>query len=216
MFFVLISGGCLLLLPDTPRWYYAQNRNEEGDAILCRLWDRDISDPGVQGMRTAILSAIQLEDMEKSDFNPMWLIWDTSNLRIGRRIRIAGLLMAVQQMMGINMAVFYLVLILGQLNFSPFLTSVLAGVVSTIFAVSTIPLVFIIEKFGRKTIMICGSLVLLLSLSIFIAMVGIPESAKSGATQWVGVVMIIIFHCCFGYSWNGVPWLYPVEVNTHY
>lgn len=214
MFFVLCSGSALLLLPDTPRWYYAKDRYEEGDRILCRLWDREISDPEVQAMKTSILAAIKLEDMEKSDFNPMWLVWDTSNLRIGRRIRIACLLMAVQQMMGINMVVFYLVLILAQLNLSTFLTSILAGVVTTFFAISTIPLVFTIEKLGRRTIMIGGSVVIIIALSIFMAMIGIPEDSKSTATQWVGVVMIILFHCCFGYAWNGVPWLYPIEVRN--
>lgn len=165
-------------------------------------------------MKTSILAAIKLEDMEKSDFNPMWLVWDTSNLRIGRRIRIACLLMAVQQMMGINMVVFYLVLILAQLNLSTFLTSILAGVVTTCFAISTVPLVFTIEKLGRRVIMIGGSVVIIIALSIFMAMIGIPEDSKSTATQWVGVVMIIIFHCCFGYAWNGVPWLYPIEVRN--
>ena len=32
--FSIFSGGLLLFLPDTPRWYYARDRHEEGDKTL--------------------------------------------------------------------------------------------------------------------------------------------------------------------------------------
>lgn len=60
--FAIISGTGLLLLPDTPRWYYARERYEEADAILARLWDRDINEAEVQQMKTDIMVTLRLEE----------------------------------------------------------------------------------------------------------------------------------------------------------
>jgi len=90
----------MFLLPDTPRWYYARGRLEEADEILARLHDRPVSDLAVQNMRQSILSSLEHESEETESLNVSDLIWDRSNLRVGRRVRISFLIMSLQQMMG--------------------------------------------------------------------------------------------------------------------
>lgn len=90
----------MFLLPDTPRWYYARGRLEEADAILARLHDRPVSSPAVQAMRQSILSSLEHEAEETKSINFLDLIWDRSNLRVGRRIRISFMILSLQQMMG--------------------------------------------------------------------------------------------------------------------
>lgn len=90
----------MFLLPDTPRWYYAKGRTEEGDSVLCRLHDLPLDDIKVQVMKQEILTAIEMESMEASKFNVLELFWDNSDLRAGRRIRIAFLLLLLQTLMG--------------------------------------------------------------------------------------------------------------------
>ena len=51
----------MYFLPDTPRWYYARNRWEEGDQILARLNDSEVDDSKVQQTRREILAAIEAE-----------------------------------------------------------------------------------------------------------------------------------------------------------
>jgi MFS family permease len=99
-FFAIISGGGMLFLPDTPRWYFAKGRIDEGDDVLRRLWDRPLDDPRVQAMKSEIMASIQLEDQEDNKFNFLDLIWDRSDLRAGRRIRVSFLILSIQQMMG--------------------------------------------------------------------------------------------------------------------
>lgn len=99
-FFAITSGAVMLVLPDTPRWYYAKGRNAEGDAILAKLFDKDLEHPEVQAMRHDIISTIELESEEKNKFNIWGLFWDNSDLRVGRRIRISFMLLSLQQMMG--------------------------------------------------------------------------------------------------------------------
>ncbi|KAJ5698166.1 hypothetical protein N7462_000171 [Penicillium macrosclerotiorum] len=111
------SGVIMFLLPDTPRWYYARGRLEEADGILARLHDRPIYDLAVQNMQQSILS-IEHEAEETKSLNVLDLIWDRSNLRVGRRIRISLLILSLQQMMGINIAVYYSVTIFSQIGLS--------------------------------------------------------------------------------------------------
>lgn len=90
----------MTLLPDTPRWYYAKGRLEEGDKVLCNLYDTGVDDPRVQEMRQSILTSIQLEEQDEHKFRLLDLVWDRTSLRAGRRIRISFMILALQQMMG--------------------------------------------------------------------------------------------------------------------
>lgn len=90
----------MLLLPDTPRWYYATNRTEDGDNVLARLHGLPLHDDRVQAQKEEIQASIRLEESEKSKFNMSLLLWDATDLRIGRRIRMAFLMLSIKQMMG--------------------------------------------------------------------------------------------------------------------
>lgn len=90
----------MLVLPDTPRWYYAKGRLEEGDRVVCNLYDAKSDDPRVQEMRQSILASIRLEEQDEHSFRLLDLIWDRTSLRAGRRIRISFMILAIQQMMG--------------------------------------------------------------------------------------------------------------------
>lgn len=101
-FFATVSIVGMFFMPDTPRWYYARGRNEEGDDVVARLHDRPVEDPAVQTMRGEILAAIKLEDEDEHKFNVIDLFWDRSDLKAGRRIRISFMILSLQQMMGMS------------------------------------------------------------------------------------------------------------------
>lgn len=92
------------------------------------------------------------------------------------------------------------------------MSQLLAAVMNTLFAIGTIPLVFTIEKFGRRNILLYTSIVLTICLVIFVAMIGLPN--PTNATQWTAVGAILVYNSVFGYGWIGVPWLYGPEVRT--
>lgn len=98
--FAAVSGIGMYILPDTPRWYYAKGRLDDGDSVLARLHDKPVIDPAVQEMKEAILASIRLENEESNKFSLLDLVWDRSDLRTGRRIRISFLILSMQQMMG--------------------------------------------------------------------------------------------------------------------
>lgn len=78
--------------PDTPRWYYAKGRPEQGDDALCRLTDLPLDHPKVQQTRREIFVAMEAELEAKSSLK--WTqfltsgITDKTPLRIVRRLCI--------------------------------------------------------------------------------------------------------------------------------
>ena len=92
-------------MPDTPRWYYARGRIEEGDAILARLHELPADHKTVTNMSKTILETIEEEKRNKFD---VWtLFWDNTEAQVGRRLRTSFLILFVQQLLGINMLVYY-------------------------------------------------------------------------------------------------------------
>ena len=98
--FAIISGAGLLLLPDTPRWYYARGRIEDGDKVLMQLHDLPMEHENIQQQRREILNSISLESEDENKLTIKSLFWDETELRVGRRVRISFLILSIQQMMG--------------------------------------------------------------------------------------------------------------------
>ena len=120
----------MIMLPDTPRWYYSQGRMEDGDKVLEQLHGTAFESEAVQKQRSEILDAIALEDSH-ARLNILDLLWDRSKLKSGRRLRISFLILAWQQNMGINVLVYFSTTILGNVGLSPFYQQLLAAVMNT-------------------------------------------------------------------------------------
>ncbi|KAJ6092307.1 hypothetical protein N7467_004276 [Penicillium canescens] len=195
------SGVGMFLLPDTPRWYYVRGRLEEGDEVLSRLYDRPVLDSDVQAMRRSILQSLELESEDTKSLNVLDLFWDRTDLRVGRRLRIAFSILSVQQMMGINVAVYYSVKIFSQIGLSSTISQLLAAVMNTVFAIGSFLLPSTIEKLGRRNIMMYSAVCLTICLTVFVAMIGSPNPTLT--KQWVAVAAIIMYNLIFGYGWIG-------------
>ena len=88
--FAIVSGGTMYFLPDTPRWYYARNRWEEGDAALAQLNDTNIESEKVQNTKREILLSIEVElkansTLDWKDFLTMDIV-DKTRIKVIRRI----------------------------------------------------------------------------------------------------------------------------------
>lgn len=101
-FFPLVALILTLGLPETPRVLYYWNQLEEADRELSRLF-------AVQGVpesneitateKRNILAAIRFEK-EETNSGPLWksLFWDNSPVRNSRRLAIAVIMQALQQL----------------------------------------------------------------------------------------------------------------------
>jgi len=108
------------------------------------------------------------------------------------------------------MLVYYSTRIFANIGYSEFLSQLLAAVMNTGFAIGTLPLIWTIEKFGRRPIMLWTAGVCAASMLLFIIMIALPHPTL--ATQWTAVGAVIVYNFSFGYGWVGCPWLYGPEV----
>lgn len=208
-FFTLVSAAIMLVLPDTPRWYYAKGRLEDGDKALSMLYAKPITDPDVQNNKAEILESLELEKSEGRISLSDW-IWDRSPIQAARRIKTSFMLLAIHQFMGINIVVYYSTVILSQVGLEPLMQSAIAGVANTIFCLGTVATYFTIESWGRRALMLYTSVGCVVAIAIYIGMNAISE--KTLATQWTAVVMVMVFEFLIGWGWMGPAWLYGPEI----
>lgn len=109
--FAIFSGVCMFFMPDTPRWYYARNREAEGDAVLTRLNNSTIDDPAVQKTKQEILVAIEAEleattSLRWQKFLTMGLT-DKTPMRIVLRLCICFWIPMLQEWMGCSLLAYF-------------------------------------------------------------------------------------------------------------
>ncbi|USP78017.1 hypothetical protein yc1106_05291 [Curvularia clavata] len=176
------------------------------------LHDKPLGHSDVQQMKQEIMGSIEFEKVAEggTKFNISTLLWDNTDLSVGRRIRISFLVLSIQQMMGINLSVYYSAVIFKNVGLSNFLAQLLSAVMNTMFALGTYALPTTIERFGRRSIMFWSALTLALLMTVFVALIGLPNPTRG--TQWGAVAIICVWNMVFGYGWIGVPRLYGPEI----
>lgn len=90
---------------------------------------------------------------------------------------------------------------------------ILTGCNATSYAISSALCFWMIERFGRRTLMMGGA-----SLQFFAyLMVAISVALLATApTQWgaVAITFLFFYYAAFGCTWGMVPWVYQAEVNS--
>jgi MFS family permease len=117
--------------------------------------------------------------------------------------------------MGCNAMIYYAPTIFGQLGLSGNTSSLLAtGVYGIVNSLSTLPAVFLIDKVGRRPLLICGGLGTFISLVIVGGIIGGYGSglATHKAAGWTGIAFIYIYDINFSYSFAPIGWVLPSEI----
>lgn len=72
------------------------------------------------------------------------------------------------------------------------------------------PLIFTVERVGRRSVLLYGAIAMTILISLFTVLVAVGDNSTS--LQWAAVAIIFIFLAVFGYSWQGCVWLYCSEI----
>jgi len=84
----------------------------------------------------------------------------------------------------------------------------MTGINSLVYILSTLPPWYLVDRWGRRPILLSGALVMALALFAtgYFMYLDHPETPNAV------VVCVIVFNAAFGYSWGPIPWLYPPEI----
>ncbi|OAA65316.1 MFS transporter [Niveomyces insectorum RCEF 264] len=210
--FAIPAGLTMFFLPDTPRWYYARNKIEKGDAALSQLYDEEVDSAAVQNTKRSIMAAIEIEleantGIPWSQFLTLGIV-DTTKIKVVRRLVICFCLPLLGEWMGISLLAYFAPVILSGIGTSAGTVSVISGVLCTCMFLGTVPLYWTIEKFGRRSTMLYSAMVSSVLYVVFIVLVAV---GGKGA-QWASVVMLFLIVPVLSYGWQANKFLYGSEV----
>ena len=137
----------LLFVPNSPRWLYLKGKVEEAKTILLKLHSKEKAEEEAEAIATSILNTKSKEKVELSELIKPGL----------RFIFLVGLTLGIlQQVTGINAIYFYATSIFKQTGIgtnAAFAQGVLLSVIALVF---TIISMLIIDKVGRRPLLLVG------------------------------------------------------------
>ncbi|KAJ7689040.1 general substrate transporter [Mycena rosella] len=215
--FSVIMLGTIPWLPDSPRWLLMHGYEAEGVEVLVALQGggATAADDSIINQKLEILDAVRLE----RDSAPSWS--DIFHMRAGETGMIQRLLLGagaqlMQQLVGINVTSYYLPLVLqNSVGLSNKTSRLLAACNSVSYLLFSFAGIVLIERAGRRKLMMwgaAGQCVCYMFISGFLSQADDPVyGARYGAGA---TVFFFTYYLFFGICWQGVPWLYPVEINS--
>jgi MFS transporter, SP family, xylose:H+ symportor len=178
----------LFFIPETPRFLVLKKRNDQALTVLVRT---------VGDEAEAHIKEISSTLVEKS---APWLSF-------GAGVIVTGILLAAfQQLIGINVVLYYAPKIFQNTGIKldiSLLQTILVGAVNLLFTVIAI---FTVDKLGRKPLLISGGLI----MGIAMAAIGFTFY---GERMGIGaLVFILLYIAGFAMSWGPVMWVLLSEI----
>jgi hypothetical protein len=145
-----------------------------------------------------------------------------SSKRYLKRLAIAISLFAMQNGTGINAINYYSPTVFRSIGITGTNTGLLTtGVFGLLkFAGAIVWLLYLVDRFGRKPLLIVGALggaISMYWIGIYIAVAdptnpNKPKATKLGSGGISAVAAFYLWTCFYGPTWNGTPWVFGAEV----
>lgn len=220
----VILGFGMLFYPESPRYFLMRQKEDKALEALACIRRVDVESEALCREYLAIKAEVLFEETYGRDRYPgktgvsLYLAEYSSlvsNKASLKRLTIGCVVMFFQQFMGCNAIIYYAPTIFAQLGLSGKTSSLLAtGVYGIVNTLSTLPALFLIDKVGRRPLLMCGALGTFVSLVIVGGIVGGFGSTlvSHKAAGWVGIAFIYIYDINFSYSFAPIGWVLPSEI----
>jgi SP family arabinose:H+ symporter-like MFS transporter len=169
----------LFLVPESPRWLVAHGQNDDAFKVLVKTSGKELASSELKEIEET------LKNQEESTFS------DLLAPKIKPLLFIGIILAVFQQITGINTIMYYAPKIfanVGQSNDSALLQTILIGGTNLLF---TLVAMVLIDRFGRKLLIVIGSIGMMLMLA------GLSALFFTNQTSGVLVLVFILGYIAF-------------------
>ena len=177
----------ICFVPESPRYLVMAGKDDKALSVLSRI----------NGLKQAkvILADIRSTIKVKTEklFTYGWLV-----------VFIGIMLSVFQQVVGINAVLYYAPRIFGDMGMTnPMFNTVMMGVVNILF---TMVAIFTVEKWGRKPLLISGS------IGMAIGAFGVAFTFGVDGMQLITMISILLYSASFMFSWGPICWVLISEI----
>lgn len=198
---IILVGG-MLVLPETPRFLIKQDRYEEATKALARLRRMDVDDPAVLAELAEIQANHEFE-MRLGKASYLEIVRGS----LGKRLATGCAVQGLQQLAGVNFIFYYGTTFFQNSGISN--SFVITLITSIINVVSTFPGLYMVEKWGRRPLLMFGAVGMCVSQFI-VAIVG--TAIDSDVSNKVLIAFVCIYIFFFASSWGPVAWVVTGEL----
>jgi SP family xylose:H+ symportor-like MFS transporter len=196
-----IPAGIFILLlffiPETPRYLVLKGQEDKALKVLDKI----------AGQKQA---SIILEEIKGTlhEANAPWMSYGFLVIFIGIMISV------FQQFVGINVVLYYAGNIfrnMGASTDSSLLQTIIVGVVNLTF---TVVAILTVDRFGRKPLMIIGSLGMAISMILlgFTFFMGQTGGTLTAGQSYAALAFMLLYTAAFAMSWGPVAWVLLSEI----
>lgn len=180
--FTLIVMWGLMYLPESPRWLAVHGRMAEAAAVTARLLGKPLDDEETQQEMQNIVDGIDAQGAQGKFSNKELLTGGPSqNLR---RTLIGVAAQFGQQICGINLITYYATFLFeNSLGFSSEMSRLLAAANGTEYFLASLVALPLIERTGRRTLMLFGAFGMMASMAILAGTVSTGTTLPNGAPK---------------------------------
>jgi MFS transporter, SP family, sugar:H+ symporter len=220
MFFVgvipsVIYGILALVLPESPRYLAAKGRTDEARVVLTKIVPANTVDMSLDEIR----DGIERDKAEKSGsirghrFGLQPIVW-------------VGIIMAVfQQFVGINVIFYYSTTLWQAVGFKASQSFLISTISSGINLVMTFVAIWLVDRIGRRPLLIAGSAGMTISL-VMVAIAFSQSTVGSSGTPslpgaWgpIALVFANLFVISFSATWGPLMWvllgeMFPTRIRA--
>jgi SP family sugar:H+ symporter-like MFS transporter len=199
----VVYGGLALTIPESPRYLVAKGRLDEAASVLRRVLGNIDLDAKVAQIKETLQREKRptMRDLGGPAFGLLPIVWVGIGLSV------------FQQFVGINVIFYYSSVLWQAAGFTESNALIITVITSVVNVVTTLIAIASIDRFGRKPLLIIGSIGMALTLGTLAAVFGTAtldeagDPVLHGAAAPIALVAANLFVFAFGMSWGPVVWV---------
>ncbi|KAH6684227.1 hypothetical protein B0J14DRAFT_612311 [Halenospora varia] len=217
--FILILYATVPWLPESPPWLIAHGNIDQGRMIITDLEGLDVNDEQVTNDVKDIQFAVTFKEHGVSWGDLLrGRTGDQEGSSTIRRLILGMGTQIMQQLSGINVTSYYLpTVLISSVGLSNGLARLLAACNSVSYLFFSLIAIPNVERWGRRNLMMYAAAGQAFCYVFITALIRCSEMEGYGYQKQVAsasVAFFFLYSVFFGIGWQGVPWLYPTEINS--